>query len=96
MCNKDSSTPALNATAETDRSVDGGITPHPAALSILPYVSLLRVTVDSQVRMQDTKPKLVIEKVDCLKNISAFVRRASRWFYVFSVSVILPFALVEL
>lgn len=38
VCNKDGSTPASNATSKTDGSVDGQITPHPAA----PSVSLLR------------------------------------------------------
>lgn len=31
VCNKDGSTPASNATSKTDSSVDGQITPHPAA-----------------------------------------------------------------
>lgn len=43
-CNKDSSTPASNATSETDRSVDVGITPHPAALWLFPSVFPSRVS----------------------------------------------------
>lgn len=49
--NKDSSTPALNATAETDRSVDGQITPHPAALSLFPSASLLRAGAERKVSL---------------------------------------------
>lgn len=33
VCNKDGSTPVSNATSKTDSSVDGQITPHPAAPS---------------------------------------------------------------
>lgn len=52
VCNKHSSTPASNATSETDRSVDGEITPHPAALPLFPSVSKSRVITDVQVNMK--------------------------------------------